>query len=92
VNLKVRIERQVVEWLHSHPQVSSAFVERLNIVRSDELTLMRESAAVKFPGQRYMQRCFGFGGDYLAVFEWNHAERSIRVHTCQRVPLLPRAA
>ena len=90
--LHVHIERQVVAWLRERPELIDSFSDRLSTIRSDELTLMRETQAILFKGRRYMQRCFIFGGEYLAAFEWNQAERSIRLHECRRAPTLPRAA
>jgi len=82
-----------MQWLVSHPyEVRREFLARLNEVCADELTLIRETEMVKFAGKRYVQRCFNFATEYLAVIEWNHTERSVRVHECYKLDPPPQAA
>ena len=79
-------------WLNRHPHLWPEFSAAIAHVCADELTLVRETEAVKFADRRYMQRCFRFAHEYLAVIEWNHANRIVRVHECHRMDTLPPAA
>ena len=87
--LRVRLGKEAVAWLEDHPDVVPAFFEALGRVFSDELCLVRESEPLVVPDKRFVQRVFAFGEVYTAVFEWNHAERSVRVHKCRRADSRP---
>jgi hypothetical protein len=95
MRIKATVTREVVEWLRDHPRERRAFAEQLARVCADELSLLSHSVATVDPRHRFIQRRFVFGGpdgrNYVAVFEWKHADRSIRVHTCRRVDLPPSA-
>ena len=92
MRLRVRLSHETVGWLRLHPEAEPAFSRRLVEVCADELSLVRETTAIRVSGKRYMQRCFDFGGEYLAVIEWNHAERHVRVQDILRPEPPPRAA
>lgn len=79
-------------WLKEHPEHTDAFRRRLEHVCADELTLVRETTAIRVSSRPFVQRCFGFAREYVAVIEWNHAERSVRVQELRPANPPPAAA
>ena len=93
--LRARIGRDAVQWLAAQSlEVRGEFLARLHQVCADELTLIRETrwsilvsrASVTFKDASTSQT------EYLAVVEWNHTERSVRVHECYKLDPPPQAA
>jgi hypothetical protein len=92
MRLHARVGREAVAWLHAHPQEIGAFRVALARATADELMLLQESTPLHHPNFPYMQRFFRFGKKWIAVFEWKHAERSVRVHTILDTEWRPPAA
>lgn len=92
VRLGIRLSAAVMSWLHQHPDHQDHFSEQLSRIASNELTLLDETFPLHHHGLPYMQRFFRFSDIYMAVFEWKHAERRIRVHSIHEIDDLPTAA
>lgn len=90
--LHARVGRNAIDWLRANPQHIEAFAGALSRLVADELSLLRLSHPLHDPQFPHMQRFFWFTPSHIAVFEWKHAERQLRVHTCRESPRRPRAA
>jgi hypothetical protein len=75
-----------------HVALIPEFQAALERLIQDELTLLRLSFPLHDPELPYMQRFFRFNSQHIAIFEWNHANRSIRIHTCRKEGQHPEAA